>query len=86
MSSYEVHACTDVTGFGLLGHASEMAKGSGNGLTIRRDDVPVLPRARELAEEGFVPGERATTSLIWKAQSSIPNHWIRSAVICYAMP
>ncbi|WP_179035694.1 selenide, water dikinase SelD [Paenibacillus sp. URB8-2] len=56
MSSYEVHACTDVTGFGLLGHASEMAKGSGNGLTIRRDDVPVLPRARELAEEGFVPG------------------------------
>ncbi|MFD1774901.1 selenide, water dikinase SelD [Paenibacillus rhizophilus] len=56
MGSYEVHACTDVTGFGLLGHASEMAKGSGNGLIIRRDDVPVLPRARELAEEGFVPG------------------------------
>ena len=34
MESYNVHACTDVTGFGLLGHASEMAKGSGNGLRI----------------------------------------------------
>lgn len=56
MGSYEVHACTDVTGFGLLGHASEMAKGSGNGLIIWKDAVPVLPRARELAEEGFVPG------------------------------
>lgn len=56
MGSYEVHACTDVTGFGLLGHASEMAKGSGNGLVIWKDAVPVLPRARELAEEGFVPG------------------------------
>ncbi|MDT3426304.1 selenide,water dikinase [Paenibacillus forsythiae] len=56
MSLYEVHACTDVTGFGLLGHASEMAKGSGNGLVIRKEAVPVLPRVRELAEQGFVPG------------------------------
>lgn len=56
MESYEVHACTDVTGFGLLGHASEMAKGSGVGLRIYKDQVPVLPRVRELAEEGFVPG------------------------------
>ncbi|GIP23730.1 selenide, water dikinase SelD [Paenibacillus sp. J22TS3] len=56
MEPYEVHACTDVTGFGLLGHASEMAKGSGLGLVIRKNDVPVLPRVRELAENGFVPG------------------------------
>lgn len=56
MDCYDVHACTDVTGFGLLGHASEMAKGSGFGLIIRKDDVPVLPRVRELAESGFVPG------------------------------
>lgn len=56
MSPYDVHACTDVTGFGLLGHASEMAKGSGKGLIIRQSDVPMLPRVRELAEQGFVPG------------------------------
>ena len=56
MEPYEVHACTDVTGFGLLGHASEMAKGSGAGIRIAKSKVPVLPRVRELAEAGFVPG------------------------------
>lgn len=56
MAPYQVHACTDVTGFGLLGHASEMAKGSGVGIVIHREEVPVLPRVRELAEQGFVPG------------------------------
>jgi selenide,water dikinase len=56
MESYDVHACTDVTGFGLLGHASEMAKGSDAGITIIQEQVPLLPRVRELAEEGFVPG------------------------------
>ncbi|MBB3113503.1 selenide,water dikinase [Paenibacillus phyllosphaerae] len=56
MSGYDVHACTDVTGFGLLGHASEMAKGSEVGVRIVKEQVPVLPRVRELAEQGFVPG------------------------------
>lgn len=56
MEPYAVHACTDVTGFGLLGHASEMAKGSNTGLTIFKDQVPTLPRVRELAEAGAVPG------------------------------
>lgn len=56
MEAFDVHACTDVTGFGLLGHTLEMAKGSGVGIRIYASDVPVLPRVRELAEEGFVPG------------------------------
>lgn len=56
MQRYNVHACTDVTGFGLLGHASEMAKGSGAGLRIFSSQVPVLPRVKELAEAGAVPG------------------------------
>ncbi len=56
MEAYDVHACTDVTGFGLLGHAAEMAKGSGVGLVIHQERVPVLPRTRALAEEGIVPG------------------------------
>lgn len=56
MEPYDVHACTDVTGFGLMGHALEMAKGSGVGIQITASDVPVLPRVRELAEAGFVPG------------------------------
>lgn len=56
MSGYAVNACTDVTGFGLLGHAMEMAKGSRAGLRIHKERVPLLPRVRELAEKGFVPG------------------------------
>lgn len=56
MEPFDVHACTDVTGFGLLGHASEMAKGSGLGLIIHQGDVHMLPRVRELAEAGFIPG------------------------------
>ncbi|WP_088051204.1 selenide, water dikinase SelD [Virgibacillus dakarensis] len=56
MESYDVHACTDVTGFGLLGHASEMAKGSNVEIRIIKDQVPVLPRIKELADSGAVPG------------------------------
>ncbi|KIL34256.1 segregation protein A [Cohnella kolymensis] len=56
MEKYDVHACTDVTGFGLIGHALEMAKGSKVGLTVTAEDVPLLPRVRELADKGFVPG------------------------------
>lgn len=56
MSGYAVQACTDVTGFGLIGHALEMARGSDVGIRLNSSDVPVLPRARELAVAGFVPG------------------------------
>lgn len=54
--NYSVHACTDITGFGLLGHAKEMASGSGVGITLDKAQIPVLPRAYELAEQGIVPG------------------------------
>ncbi|WP_106769803.1 selenide, water dikinase SelD [Paenibacillus faecalis] len=56
MERYNVHACTDVTGFGLMGHSLEMAKGSHVGITITKDHVPVLPRVREMAEAGVIPG------------------------------
>jgi selenide,water dikinase len=56
MENYDVHACTDITGFGLLGHASEVAKGSKMGMVIENGKVPILPRTRELAEEGIIPG------------------------------
>jgi selenide,water dikinase len=51
-----VHACTDVTGFGLLGHACEMIEGSGVGLIIFASAVPHFPGLKELLEIGFVPG------------------------------
>jgi selenide, water dikinase len=56
MEQYNVNGCTDVTGFGLLGHAIELAEGSGVGITIHSKDVPVLPRTKELAEQNIIPG------------------------------
>ena len=52
----EVSAATDVTGYGLLGHLSEMMEASGTGAVVRRDDVPVWERAVSLAAEGCYPG------------------------------
>jgi selenide,water dikinase len=51
-----VHAITDVTGFGLLGHALEMSRGSGFGIELRAADVPLVDGAAELAGAGFVTG------------------------------
>lgn len=51
-----VHAVTDVTGFGLLGHGLEMARASAATLRIHAADVPLLSRAQALAEAGFVTG------------------------------
>jgi selenide,water dikinase len=51
-----IHAMTDVTGFGLLGHALEMARGAGVTVRLRLDDVPLLVQAESLARAGFVTG------------------------------
>jgi selenide,water dikinase len=52
----EARAATDVTGFGLLGHAVEMAQQSGVSLRVFASDLPLLPGARDYAAEGCVPG------------------------------
>jgi len=54
-----VHALTDVTGFGLLGHLLEIAKGSGTAARIDWNSIPTLPGALELAREGIVTGASA---------------------------
>lgn len=51
-----VHGITDVTGFGLLGHGLEMARGSNLTLTIRASDLPFLAAAAALAQEGCITG------------------------------
>jgi len=61
MRGFEVHACTDVTGFGLAGHALEMARGARVRIVLRAEAVPVIPGARELAAMGLLPaGSYAT--------------------------
>jgi selenide,water dikinase len=59
MLTVDVHACTDITGFGLLGHACEMIEGTDVGMVIYSDAVPYFPEAKEYAEMGFVPGGTA---------------------------
>jgi selenide,water dikinase len=54
-----VHALTDVTGFGLLGHLHEICKASGTGATIEFARVPLHPQVLELAREGHVTGASA---------------------------
>jgi len=51
-----VHAATDVTGFGLLGHLHSLLQASGASAMIAANRVGLLPRARELAERGAIPG------------------------------
>jgi selenide,water dikinase len=62
-----VHAATDVTGFGLLGHLHEMAEGSGLAAWLSAADVPLFDRAFAHAADGVAPG-RTTDLIEWAAQ------------------
>jgi len=56
MQEIGVNACTDITGFGLMGHAREIAEGSGVGMQIDGSRVPIFEGAIDLVKERFVPG------------------------------
>jgi len=56
MQAAGVHACTDITGFGLLGHAAEMALASKVSLELEMDKIPLLPEIENLASLGLIPG------------------------------
>lgn len=71
LDGLQVHAMTDVTGFGLLGHLIEMLAGSQVGARLRTSAVPVLPEVWPLARRGVYPGgatrnlDRASPSVQW---------------------
>ena len=69
----EVHAITDVTGFGILGHGLEVARGSGARLVIDRAALPWLTRAEELAEAGFVTGASHRNWAAYGAEVTLPD-------------
>jgi len=56
MAGFTVHACTDVTGFGLLGHLAEMVCGSGASVHLFSEQIPVIAQAPEYAAMGLIPG------------------------------
>jgi selenide,water dikinase len=53
---FEIHAATDITGFGLIGHVREMAQGSGVSIRLKSVSVPLLEGALECIRAGYVPG------------------------------
>jgi selenide,water dikinase len=55
MKDYPVNACTDITGFGLLGHVAEMVLDSGLGVRIQADSIPILPETLTYAGMGLIP-------------------------------
>ncbi|MBN1886042.1 MAG: selenide, water dikinase SelD [Candidatus Krumholzibacteriota bacterium] len=56
LDGFDAHACTDVTGFGLMGHLKEMTEGSGVDVEVWAAAVPVIPGVRELALADIIPG------------------------------
>jgi selenide,water dikinase len=55
MENFTVHACTDITGFGLLGHACEMIDGSETGMIVYASRVPVIEEVHEYVSMGLIP-------------------------------
>ena len=56
MTECGAHACTDVTGFGLIGHATEMARGAGVTVVLEREAIPAIAGVDELMNLGLIPG------------------------------
>ncbi len=56
MLRHHAHACTDITGYGLAGHAREMAEASGVSIVLRAADVPLIDGAAEAASQGYLTG------------------------------
>ncbi len=68
-----VHAITDVTGFGLLGHALEMARGSSVRLALEADDLPLLSEAAVLVQQGFITGASGRNWLSYGEEVELPH-------------
>ena len=56
MREFDTHAATDVTGFGLLGHLTELCRASAVSVEIQFNDLPFLNGTKSLADNGFIPG------------------------------
>jgi selenide, water dikinase len=73
MEGFEIHAVTDITGFGLLGHAYEMMAASGTTAEISIESVPLLSQARRLVEAGIVPGGSRANAKNLRTRASVAD-------------
>lgn len=79
----DVHAMTDVTGFGLIGHALEMARAANLSLTLHAGELPLLPETERLSRRGFVTGASQRNLASCGADAVLPDvlpDWLRSVL------
>lgn len=62
--AFDVHACTDITGFGILGHSMEMARGSGVGIELVFDSLPFYPNAEDMYRKGETTGSNRANRIL----------------------
>ena len=74
MKKFGAHACTDITGFGFIGHALEMATASQVGLVIDSGAVPVFPEALEYAKLGLIPGGAYSNRQFFSCKVEVHTH------------
>jgi len=76
-SAFQIHALTDITGFGLIGHAREMALGSNVSIRFYASKVPLLEGALECVRQGFIPGglkaNREFAECLVSYESAVPE-------------
>lgn len=75
--NYEVHACTDITGFGIMGHTLEMAKGSGVQIDISYNTLPVYPNVFEMYRKGETTGSNKANKILargfWESKKKMSD-------------
>jgi len=71
MAAFPIHAATDVTGFGLIGHAAEMIQGTGLGIRFFGNRIPLIREAAEYADMGLIPGGLHRNRKFWQAVVSL---------------
>lgn len=75
--NYEVHACTDITGFGIMGHTLELAKGSGVQIDISYDTLPVYPNVFEMYRKGETTGSNKANKILaqgfWESKKKMSD-------------
>ncbi len=86
MIDFDVHACTDVTGFGLLGHLREMVLNTSMGVELDFESIPFIPKARDFAIAGIIPGgtknnlDWVSKDILWKdSRSDIDKYLLADA-------
>lgn len=74
MKAFGTHACTDITGFGFIGHALEMVMASQVGMVIFSEKIPILPEAMEYAKLGLIPGGAYSNRQFFSCRVEVSSH------------